>query len=166
MERLQMVRGVTLVEVIIVAAIVLGLVGGLLFVLANAGQKAWTGTEARLVNLTQAQSALDRVSDEVRGACAATIACGANQISFRSGPTCTQVVTYTLAGSNLTRQVDAAAAQVVTAGLTASSATPPGFTTACLSGGHLVQLQVASQATSGTFMRAQALESQVWVANP
>ena len=160
-------RGVTLVEVLMVTVIVLGLVGALLFVIGNAGQKAWTGTEALLVNLTQAQAALDRMSDEVRGACASSPTvpwiCGANQLQFTRPPTCDQSVTYSLAGNTLTRQVDPEEAPTdLTGGLNEFRAT-------CTTDGspvHLVDLQVTAEATSGTYMRPQTLQSQVWVANP
>ena len=166
-------QGVTLVEVLIVSAITAIVVGSVTMGLTEAGTRVWTQTDGQLTTLNGAQTALDRLSQDLRIA-RQPVTCSADgSLSFTrlvrdlktqqliAGP----VVTYSCvkcsnaAPGTLTKVEGVGASpQVVADGLTS-------FTGACLSGG-LVKVTLTSQANTWKGPFAHTLQSQVWVRNP
>ena len=157
----------TLVEVL-VATVLLALVGGVVMTLSTSGRALWVRTDSKLASMTDAQRAVDRLTEDLRKACQnslnppdATTVCGAGQLSFRQIPSCAAggpVITYRQAGSSLTRQAGAAAATTVAGNVTA-------FTPTCQTGG-LVRLSLTAQTNSSFGIGAvRTLESTVWVQN-
>lgn len=59
-------RGASLIEILIVACVLCVLFGGIALVLAQSGQNVWVYTQTQLTGLTQAQHALDRLSEDLR----------------------------------------------------------------------------------------------------
>ena len=166
-------QGVTLVEVLVVSAVVAIVVGSVTMGLTEAGTRVWTQTDGQLTTLNGAQAALDRLSQDLRIARQPVTCSTGGSLSFTrlvrdattqqlvAGP----VVTYSCVGCSsaapgtLTKVEGVGASpQVVADGLTS-------FTSACLSGG-LVKVTLTNQANTwrGSFTRT--LESQVWVRNP
>lgn len=151
--------GFTIMEILIAGTVVFVLLGGVMLVLANVSRQIWTRTEPRLVALTDAQRALDRVSEDLRQACLSTVSCPAGQLVFRrSPPACPgPPITYSLAGTNLTRQVGTAAPVTIATGMT-------GFAPACAS--RLVNLSLTAQVTTPQGQATQTFNSNVWVRSP
>jgi len=151
-------RGLTFVEVLLVTLIV-GMVGGILLMVATSGQSAWLMTDAQLLTLTETQRALDRVSEDLRQACQSTVSCpaGAGQLVFKQSPACADpAITYSLSGTNLTRQVGTAVPVTIATGVT-------GFAVPACAGG-LVNLSLTAQATTPNGRTlTQTISSQVWV---
>jgi len=156
-------RGVpafTLVEVM-VASVIASMVGGAALLLAQTGRQVWGLTDARLASLTDAQRAIDRVSEDLRNACQATLASAEAQLAFRQAPDCEDedpTITYRYAAGRLTRQVDEEAPVTVASGLSA-------FSAAHLGNG-LVRLRVTAQSNTQAGNATQTVETGVWVQNP
>lgn len=149
-------RGLTLVEVLVVT-LIFGVVGGILLTVAASGQSAWWMTDAQLLTLTETQRALDRVSEDLRQACQTTVSCPAGQLVFKQSPACADpAITYSLSGTNLTRQVGTAVPVTIATGVT-------GFAVPSCAGG-LVNLSLTAQArTPNGRTLTQTISSQVWV---
>jgi hypothetical protein len=139
-------------------------IGGMALVLADTGRNVWARTDAQLATLTDAQRALDRLNEDLGRACQSTLnpaSCAAtDQLVFKLSPSCAtgSAITYMLTGSNLTRQVGAAAPVTVASGLTK-------FDVQNCSGG-LVKVALTAQANTVRGPFSQTLESQIWVRNP
>jgi len=169
--------GFTIVEILIVGTVVFVLLGGVTVVLGNVSQQIWTRTEPRLIALTDAQRALDRVSEDLRAASSASVndtlpnRCRANLLSFRqpvNPPGTNNRVRYYLSGSSgdvLTRDFDALddgtgiLTQTIVTGVTT-------FTPTCQPGGLVVGLALAAQVTTPQGQATQTFDSNVRVRIP
>ena len=177
-------RGLTLAEILVVSAVVATSVGGLTMVLVDAGGRVWTRTDGQLTTLSHAQSALDRLTQDLYTARQPVTCSAGGSLSFTklvrnaatqqliAGP----VVTYSCVGCSstapgtLTKVEGTGAPQVMASGLT-------GFTSTCLSEG-LVRITLTSRVNTGQGAftptcdpsawtnPCYTLESQVWVRNP
>ena len=148
-------RGMTFVEVMVVAAMV-PLVIGASMVLAQQSQQAWTLTTRRLSTITDAQRALDRMVNELRMGSASSLICDDDSIQVELNA---QVIQYTLNAQNvLTRAVDGGTPLPVAGDLLAFSPT-------CRSDG-LVDLRVTARVATTTGESMQTLDSWVFVQNP
>lgn len=153
-------NGFTLVEVLIVG-LVLSLVGGAILVLAQTARQVWASTDARLATMTIAQQAINRLTEDLRKACASTVACPAGELQFKRSPDCDPdgpPVTYSLVGNDLEQQEGAGAPIVVVSGL-------EGFAPSCPTTGR-VDLTVTAQTNSIGGPSRQTVVSQVWIQNP
>lgn len=159
--RLSQRQGMTMVEVLIVS-LIFALVGGMTLTLAQTNRQVWSRTDAKLVSLTSAQLAMNRLTEELHQACQSTLVCSANELALKRFPACgaaDPTVRYKRVGNRLSRQVGAEAPISVTEGLTI-------FAPSCLSSG-VVKLTLTTQAyASGVPSATQTLESDVWVRNP
>lgn len=153
-------RGFTLVEVLVVT-VVLTLLGGMALVFAGSGQKVWLLTDSRVTAMTQAQIALNRLTEDLRRGRQSTLQCtinGALSVTQLDGT----AITYHCEGCDdtnsgtLVKEVNATP-QVVAGDISAVSFT-------CAPNG-IVNLFVTTRAR--TLRGAtQTLTSQVWVKNP
>ena len=158
-------RGFSLVESL-VACLILALVGGVILVLSQTTQRVLGVTDAELTNLTDAQQALNRLTEDLHKACQGTLGCAAGQVIFKqpSGGSSTCLagdpnITYALTAGRLTRQVGGGAPVDVATGLTA-------FTPACQANG-VVKLRLTAQMTKPNAPSVtHRLESHVWARNP
>jgi len=150
-------RGLTLTEVLLVC-LVFALIGGVSFAMVQSSDQTWRRTEARLATLTQAQMALDRLSEGLRQAKQAGLTCGPSTLTFTpvGGPPTPPSVTYQLNGTNLVREV-AGVPQIVASGVQA-------FAPTCAPGGAVVQLRLTAQVN--LWQAPMTVSSQVWVQNP
>jgi len=150
----------TLVEILVVA-VLLSLVGGVTFLLSSAGRGVWVRTDAKLASMTDAQRAVDRITEELRrGAQTPLPDCGAGtSLGFQlaTGNMAGEQVSYQLAGTALTRSVNGAAATIVASGLA-------DFRTRCQPGG-LVRFSLTASTSSALGPATRVVESQVWVQN-
>ena len=147
-----------MVELLIVASVVFVLVSGITLTLSQAGQQVWVRMDGALVSLSDAQRALDRVSEDLRQASQANLVCAAGQLDFDligGGH-----ITYILDANTkrLTRD-DATLAKVVADGIAS-------FTPTCQAGSGLVRLHLLAQRTTPAGSWNQPLDSQVFVQNP
>jgi len=147
-------RGLTFTEVLF-AGFIFVLIAGVSLALVQSGDQVWRRIEARLATLTQAQIALDRVSEGLRSARQDGLTCSPTTLTFTptSGP---EPVTYQLNGTDLVRDVGGIP-QVIAAGVQA-------FTPTCAPGGPVVQLRLMVQAN--VWQDPMTLNAQVWVQNP
>ncbi len=157
-------RGMTLLEVVIVA-LIMTLASGAVLVLAQAGYQMWANVDSRLENLTNAQLALNRLTADLRTACQSTLTtCSAGQLTFKIFPACQAVdptVTYALSGNRLTRQVEAAGPVMIASGVTA-------FVPSCILSNTVVSLSLTTQTNNIRVppnAQTQTLISQVRVEN-
>ena len=147
-----------MVELLIVASVVFVLIGGITLTLSQAGKQVWVRTDGAFVSLSDAQRALDRVSEDLRQASQANLVCAAGQLDFDliGG----DHITYALnTNTGLLTRTDAAAPKVVADGIAT-------FTPSCQSGSGLVRLHVLAQKTTPSGTWNQPLDSQVFVQNP
>ncbi|MBI3324919.1 MAG: prepilin-type N-terminal cleavage/methylation domain-containing protein [Candidatus Omnitrophica bacterium] len=157
--------GFTLVEILVVT-VLLALVGGVAFTLSSTGQAVWTRTDTKLANMTDAQRAIDRLSEDLRKACWTTVSpqtgCQTTALTFKQLPcgAADPVLTYAQAGTSLTRQVGATAAVVVASGI-------QDFTHCESSGdvGGIVRLSLTTQANPLVGPSVRTVESRIWVQN-
>lgn len=153
-------RGLTLVELMFAGVIFL-LIGGVALALTQSSDQAWRRMDAQIATMTQAQVAMNRLAADLRQAKRASgmadqLTCGpGSALAFTSMGGAD--VTYTLAGSNLVKQVGADPPQVMAFGVTA-------FVPTCSPGGPVVQLRLTAQVS--TWHAPMTLTSQVWVQNP
>ena len=164
-------RGVTLFEMLVVSVILVTLVGGTVMVLAETQNRVWSRTNGQLITLSDAQIALDRVTEDLRMA-RQPVTCANGTVSFTqllSDPVTHQlvagpVVTYQCTGCSnatpgtLTKTAANAAPQVMASGLT-------NFTGTCLST-QLVKVALTSQVNTSRGVLTHTLESNVWIRNP
>lgn len=144
-------RGRLLIEMLIVGGVLLILFGGVALVLAQTGRNVWVHTQTQLAGLTQAQRALDRLSEDLRGASQASLACAGGTLSFTSSGS---AMTYALDGSrHLVRTADGVP-QIVGSGLAA-------FEPVCQ--GAVVELTIK---VPTLHQDPKTFESRVWVRNP
>ncbi len=153
-------RGFTLVE-LLMAAVILCLIGGMVFVIAQTGNQLWGSTDRRLASLTDAQRVLDRLTEDLRRAKRASlVAPCAAPLTFST--VADQVITYNLEGDTLVRQEQTGAqpttSRVIGVGLST-------FSVSCDPNG-LVRLALTIQAQRFTDASRQTLTSQVFVQNP
>lgn len=171
--------GFTIVEILIAGTVVFVLLGGVTVVLGNVSRQIWTRTEPRLIALTEAQRALDRVSEDLRTASSASVndtlpnRCRANLLSFRqpvvNPPGTNNRVRYSLSGTGvLTRDFDALddgtgiVTQTIVTGVTAfTPSCPPGG-----SAGVVGRLTLTAQVTTPQGQATQRFDSNVWVRSP
>ena len=150
--------GFTLVELLMVGTIAFVLVAGLTLVFARLGGQVWSRTEGSLTSLSDAQRALDRVSEDLRKASQANLVCAPGQLDFDlpdGGPH----ITYTLdADTGHLMRDDAITPKVVASGIVS-------FVPTCQAGG-LVQLHLMAQSPTSFGALSQPLDSQIWVQNP
>ena len=142
-------QGFTLVEVIVVAA-VLGLIGLTLLALSVTGPRVAAQSSALLGSITDGQRVLDRLREDLQHASAATLNCAPaapNELVFSQDGT---AVAYNLDGSLLRRNGTVMATGIMQ------------FQPACLANGR-VALSLAVRVRGTT---TRALTSQVWVRNP
>ncbi len=146
-------HGFTLVELMMVCA-VSSLVIGAVFVMSQAGTQAWVRTDAQLTSLTEAQQALDRLSEDLRAASQNPVpTCAGGQLTMTVGGV---PITYSVVNTNLTRTQNATA-QVVASGVTA-------LTPTCSQ--NLVSVTLTAQVGTRYGPLTQTLQSQVWVRTP
>ena len=156
-------HGMSLVEVLAVSLIV-ALVGGVTLVLIQTGRRVWGSTEMKVTSLTQAQIALNRLTEDLRQACRATLSCAAGQVVFKRAPTCDAAdpqitYAYNQAERTLTRQIDANPAATVASAVET-------FAPVCLPDGT-VRVTLTAQTTMMDIPTVpQWLESKVLVRNP
>jgi type II secretory pathway pseudopilin PulG len=158
-SRVNASRGLSLVEGLVVA-VIFALLGGIAFAVAQSGEQTWLRIDARLASLTEAQRALNHLSEDLRRAHQAGLACGPGStltatVTPVAGPP-DVVVTYTLDGTGLVRQVGAEQT-VIASGLTA-------FTPTCSVGGPLVRVNLTTR--TNVWHGPTTLTAQVMVHNP
>ena len=147
--------GFTLTEVMVASLLSL-LLGWVMLVLSFAGNQMRVRMDAQLTTLTEAQRALNRVSEDLRQARQSGLACGpGSTLAFTSviGP----AVTYQLNGNTLVKREGGGGPQVIASGVTA-------FTPTCAAGGQAVQVSLTARANQ--WYAPLTLSSQVWVRNP
>ena len=145
----------TYVEMLVVA-VVFSLVIGAMFVLSQTGNQMWVHTDDSLANVTSAQIAMDRITEDLRQASSsAGLTCASDNLQFTVGA---NRITYSRSGTELHKQVGAAPAMTVAGSVTS-------FTPTCQSN-NVVRLQLTAQVSSLRPTLQKTLESQVWVQNP
>ncbi len=147
-------RGMTLVEVLVVAAMV-PLVLGASFVLAKQSEQAWMLTSQRLSSIADAQRALDRAVNELRMGSASSLVCDDKSISVEVNGVPIQ---YSLTAQNMLTRTVGGVSTDIAGNLLAFSPT-------CRSDG-LVDLRVTARVTAVTGQSMQTLDSWVFVQNP
>ncbi len=145
--------GFTLVEAMM-ATVVLVLIGGMTFAMAQTSPRVWSQTSQRLSSITDGQRVLDRVSEDIRYASAATLNCAPaapNELTFTSKRGGVDAaVAYNQQGSDLLKN-----GQAMARGVTAFRALD------CTGGRVVLQLTVRVDAAS-----SRTLTSQVWARQP
>lgn len=149
-------RGMTLTELLF-TGLIFALIGGVAFAFTQAGDQLWLRTDARLANLTEAQRAVNLLTEDLRQARQAGLTCGPGSKVAFTPVAGGDAVTYQLSGSQLLKQVGTNPPRVIASGLTA-------FTPSCSLSGGVVQLRLAAQVNGGD--GSATLHSQVWVQNP
>lgn len=150
--------GFTLTEILVSVVIVLALLSGALIVITRAGRDAWLSTEAQLEAQTEAQRIVDRVTEDLLEA--RSVTCTATTLTISPGP---GSIMYAFAPGigvgapgTLTRQVGAAAPQVMSTRLTLFIPTP------CAAG--VVTLQVMAQSRAMIDRPyTQRLRTRIWL---
>ena len=162
-KRQSLTSGFTLVELVVVG-VVLSLMSGAVFALAQTTGLVWSGTDARLASFTQAQKAVNRLSEDLRQACRSTVVCTAGQVTFKRAPcqAADPVMTYTWASNNLMRQVGGDPPSTVTDGLTALTIPRCDVTNGLV----MLDLTARARAASGGSSSPQRVVSQVWIEAP
>lgn len=149
-------RGFTLVEAVMVSFICL-IVGGLLLIIGSVGFQVWARTDTRLSALSDAQRALDRVSEQLMKASQQGLSCAGGGLTM-TRKSDNGILNYQLSNGQLVL-TENGAPNVVAAGLL-------GFSAVCQPEG-LVRLEITTRSSSGGFSGSpQVLQSQVWVRNP
>lgn len=151
--------GYTLTEILIVAVVMSAVFGMGMYGVMEAGRNAWLTGDAQWDSEIEAQRVVDRISEDLRAASAATVICGADTLTIGTGAT--QVV-YVYApdadGGTLTRTQDGAA---TTVGSRLTGFALP----SCVNG--VVQLQVTSRGTTpGGRDFPQTINTFIWVQVP
>ncbi len=167
----QKTCGLTLVEVLVVSATFLVLIGGISLVLASSGQRVWNRTDAQLVSITQVQQGLNRLSEDLHRASQTGLVCNpANppppSLSFCVNGACPggTRVTYQCTSCNaagqgtLLRTEGANPARIVATRISA-------FTPSCQAGG-VVQIVLSTQGTTPQGVGSQSVQTQIFVQNP
>jgi prepilin-type N-terminal cleavage/methylation domain-containing protein len=147
-------RGYTLVELLVVVAIVFIAAGGLLFVLSEAGRNTSLTTQAQVESQTEAQRVIDRISEDLRGASRAQVTCATAAPQVRAGVDVDgdgdvdandDIIEYTFTGGGgtgtLDRTVDGVNPIRVASRLVAFSCSPIGANPA----GGFLTIQVTSR---------------------
>ena len=160
--------GFTLAELLIVVVPMLIAFGGMTLVLEQSGRNAWLTADAQLDSGTDAQRALDRISEDLRGMSASSVQCtaGGTRLQMGSGPP----VTYQFAGTGiyagtgrLTRTVGTgmgAPQQTISSRLVTFSCTPP-------DANRVITLRVTSRGRTVQGRTVdRALNTRVWVQIP
>ena len=165
-------EGFSLVELMVVGTVVFLLLGGVTLVLAQSGKQVWQQAESQIVTVSDAQRALDRMSEDLRNGRQANLACQTAAAGACITPPCLAFdladgggrLTYQLSViGQLLRTVNTGQPQVVASGLSR-------FTPSCRLNG-LVQLEVTAEVTyqqgETTYTLARRpMTSNVFVQNP
>ena len=151
-------KGFTFVEVLMVA-LILALVGGAVMVLAQTGRSIWVNTDARLATMASAGQAVSRITEDLRNACASTLTCAGNSLSFRQVPcgVADPRITYARVGKTLTRQVE---------GDTSTIAAPDIVEFSARCANSMARVMLATQDDTVGWPSLQRVSSQIWVQNP
>jgi hypothetical protein len=148
-----------MVELLVVGIVVLALLSGMALVLAESGKLVWVRADGQITTITDAQRALDRVSEDLRRGKQANLTCVNNQLAFDLADGSGRVTYARTQAGTLTRAVGVATASAVAGGLV-------NFSVPSCAGG-LVKLEVTAQMNlPGGGTSAQTLASQVWVQSP
>ena len=152
----------TFVEAMVVA-VIFSLVTAAVYMMSNTGNRVWVHMDDSMANITSAQIALDRLTEDLRQASSgAGLTCAADRLQFTVG---TNQITYTRVGSNLRKQVGTGVPTTVAGGLAMTGSAPP-FNPTCDPVNHVVKVQLTAQASSLRPALQKTVESQVWVQNP
>ena len=149
-------RGFTLVEALIVTVVLL-LVSGMALAIAQTGPRVWSQTSERLASITDAQRALDRLTEDLRLAQTASLNCAPaapDELTFTQtrlvGGVYTNVaVAYNHQGTQLLKDGNVVATEIAA------------FQPTCLSDGEVVlQLTVRVDASSTRTLLARVRTRQ------
>lgn len=169
-------RGFSLVEVMLVA-LVLSLVGGVFFTVADSGTQIWERSDARLVGVNAAQRTLDLMGEDLRKGSLASLQCpcpvtacppGERRIQVDvlditqapPGNITTVVYRRNATTSNLERVV-AGTSQVMVSGLTT-------FNVVTCDPGGLVTVRLTTEGSRSNAIygsRPYTVQSRFWVRN-
>ena len=156
-------RGYTLAEMLVVVAVIGVVLGGILPVFTDSGQNVWLKDHAEWVGQTESQRVVDRLTEDLRTASAATVNCagapntlqiggGANLIQYGYTPPAgvgNGVLSRTQGGTT-----------VVLADHLANFTLP-----VCADG--LIRVQVTSQGRAGRgWTVPQTVSTSIWVQSP
>lgn len=164
--------GFSLVELLIVGGVIFVLVNGVTLVLAQSGKQVWERAESGVTTVSDAQRALDRITEDLQNARQANLSCQTAVSATCITPPCLVFdladgsgrVTYQLSViGQVLRTLDQGQPQVVGSGLT-------DFTPTCLPN-SLVKLDVTAEATARTgtqqyTLATRPMTSTVFVQNP
>lgn len=155
--------GFTIVELLIVGVVITLVVGGMTLALASSGEKIWTLTDSQMAALSAVQRGLNRVSEDLTMASAATLTCPAGQLSFGQDTdgdgTINRTLTfsYDAAAKALLRTIDGGTPELLAGRLS-------GFSSSC-PGNGLVRLRATAQVTADWTV-SRTLSATVRVRNP
>lgn len=156
-------RGFTYVEVL-VAATLMTLVAGISFMLTEAGRRMWMVADVKLTSLQSGQTALNRLTEDLRQASQASVICQAAQLDFNFvNPVAPVRYTLDAPNSTLLRSMNNGAAQAVAGHIL-------GFTPTCLPNG-LVRLDITAQPEAPLSrtpqpIRSRTMQYEIVVPNP
>lgn len=157
--RRRSVRGVTVLELIIVAFIVL-LVGlGIALTLSRTSSQLWSRTDVRINSWASAQQAMNHLEADLRQASWKTVTCGTPPLEFRRVTQPGTLLSYsTNASRQLIRGNGIGTPEVLARDII-------GFE--CNASNGLVRVELIAQATAATGIAAtQTLMRQIRVQNP
>ena len=154
--------GFTFLELLIVGSVVFVLMGGIMLAFSRVGAQVWNRTEVRQVSLSDAQRALDRMSEDLRQASQTGLACAVDTLTLTPAVGGGGQIQYSRAANGQLSRLQGGVTVVVGSGLTA-------FTPTCSAAGNagLTRLALTAQATGPKgLVSAQTLSTHVWVQSP
>jgi len=152
--------GFTAVELLIVGGITFGLVGGLMFMTTDAGNRVWTRTDSQVATMAAAQRVLNRLREDLHAASlAAGVTCAPGDISFTRASDSVNIRYQLDAATSTIRRTEGAASAALAGDVSAMT-----FPT-CANG--VVRVALTTRVAPRRWPTApHTLESQMKVQNP